>query len=91
MVAVTGEANRKIFFNSRGLDFNQGYRILSGGTPSLKNINVHIGGPYDVTDFIKRLLLLLRQERVDKGAPETILCFIVETHSYFYLSTSSPF
>ena len=66
MIAMAGEENRKIFFSDRNLDLSEGYRILLGGVPDVKDINIKTG---DISDFIKRLLLLFRKERIDEGAP----------------------
>ena len=66
VIAMTGEANRKIFFGDRNLALSEGYRILLGGIPRLEDIdNDHHS---DAPERIKRLLLLLRKERINEGA-----------------------
>ena len=63
---MAGEANRKVFFGDRNLVLSEGYRILLGGIPKLKDIdNVHYSEP---TERMKRLLLLFRKERINEGA-----------------------
>ena len=85
---MSGEENRKIFFNDRGLDITQGYDILRAGGPDLKYINGSgVNGP---ADFIKRLLLLLRKERVNEGL-STFCIFIAQSNVCFCLSASAPF
>jgi hypothetical protein len=66
MIVMAGEANRKIFFGDRDLSLNDGYQIFLAGIPKLKDINHdHYT---DVSEFIKRLLLLFRKERINEGA-----------------------
>ena len=67
MIAMAGEANRKIFFGDRNLGLSEGYQILYGATPQLKDID--LDKSTDNSDFIKQLLLLFRRERIDQGAP----------------------
>ena len=86
---MSGEENRKIFFNDRGLDLSEGYQILRGGV-DLKDINNNGSGVIGRANFIKVLLLLLRKERVNEGS--SIFCiFIAQTNACFCLSASSPF
>ena len=89
---MSGEANRKIFLNDRGLDINQGYQILRAGGPDLKYMNINESGPgvNGAADFIKLLLLLLRKERVNEGL-STFRIFVAQSHVCFCLSASAPF
>jgi hypothetical protein len=66
VIALSGEENRKIFLNDRNLDLAEGYRILSGGIPKISDIKHKEDS--DVSDFIKRLVLLFRKERINEGA-----------------------
>ena len=63
---MSGEENRKIFFNDRNLSVKEGYKIFLGELPKLKDINHEMD---DSSSFIKRLLLLSRKERINEGAP----------------------
>lgn len=72
MIAVAGEANRKIFFNDWSLGLSEGYLHLLGGIPNLEDIDVIMDGPRDSAEFIKRLLLLLQKERVNEGGTNII-------------------
>jgi hypothetical protein len=73
MIAMAGEANRKVFFNDRSLSLSQGYRILLGGVPTLEYIKPENASHDDSTELIKRLALLLRRERINEGTNN--LCF----------------
>jgi hypothetical protein len=79
---MSGEANRKIFFNDGSLDPFEGYRLFFGGVPTLKDINVNPDAPHHGTAFFKRLILLQRKERVSEGAPSFYI-FISEIESSF--------
>ena len=68
---MSGEENRKIFFNDRGFDLSEGYQILRGGV-DLKGVNNDGSGVIGRANFIKVLLLLLRKERVNEGS--SIFC-----------------
>ena len=87
---MSGEANRKIFFNDRDLNLAQGFQILRGGAPDLEDIDINGHGVNGPADFIKRLLLLLRKERVNEGL-STFCIRIAQTNIYFCLSASAPF
>jgi hypothetical protein len=63
---MSGEANRKFFFGDRNLAFSEGYKILLGGIPRLEDIQHDPES--EKSDFIKRLLLLFRKERINEGA-----------------------
>ena len=67
MIAMAGEANRKIFFGDKNLGLSEGYQILLGGAPKLKDIKKK--DPTDLSESNKRLLLLFRRERINEGAP----------------------
>lgn len=63
MVAVAGEKAREAFLNHRHIDMTEGYKILLGGIPNLEDINIEPEAD-QTTQFIKRLLLLLRRDRI---------------------------
>ncbi|KAF8156012.1 cytochrome P450 [Crassisporium funariophilum] len=69
--ALKGEQTRKVFFTDQGLDMKEGYRILMGGAPVLDDINVKAENDDKdgVSGFVKRLLLLLRKDRVTDVLP----------------------
>jgi hypothetical protein len=70
VIAMAGEANRKIFFGNQNLALHEGYRIFFGAVPKLKDIDLDDSEFEDNSEFIKRLLLLLRRERINEGAPK---------------------
>ena len=65
---MAGEENRKIIYNDRNLDLS-GYRILSGTLPHLEDINLTTKVDGEVSLFVKRLLLLLSNDRVKECIP----------------------
>ncbi|KAJ8523130.1 hypothetical protein ONZ45_g407 [Pleurotus djamor] len=60
VVAMRGEESRKAFFGDKNLSFTEGYKILMGGSPDLKDIDIttEISGE-SVAAFNKRLLTIL--------------------------------
>ncbi|KAF8804683.1 cytochrome P450 [Phlegmacium glaucopus] len=66
VIAMAGEANRKMFFNDRRLNMTEGYKILAGGIPNLSDIDVDAREP---GVFLKQLSLLIRKERITEALP----------------------
>ena len=85
MIAMAGEANRKIFFGDRNLGLSEGYRILFGAAPKLKDIVLDKHA--DISELNKQLLLLFRRERIDGGAPKVY----VSTTRILILLMPQPF
>ncbi|KAF9557039.1 cytochrome P450 [Agrocybe pediades] len=73
VVSLRGEQARKFFFSQPGLNMTEGYRILMGGAPNLNDVGIEFGGESARTDtdegFIKRLLSLLRRDRIQETLP----------------------
>ncbi|PPR06515.1 hypothetical protein CVT24_002629 [Panaeolus cyanescens] len=70
VVAVRGEEARKVFFDAKGLNFNEGYKILMGAAPLLKEINVESSLSEDDTSwFNKQILTLLNRPRLSDMLP----------------------
>ncbi|KDR79795.1 hypothetical protein GALMADRAFT_136397 [Galerina marginata CBS 339.88] len=75
VLSMAGETSRKVFFNEPGLSMTEGYRILMGGAPELKDIKVQTTSDgedvqSDVDEgFIKRLLSLVRKDRIADTLP----------------------
>jgi sterol 14-demethylase len=63
---LTGEQQRKLFFEHRGLDFNSGYSALLGGSPP--GDRDHEFGAY----FRTRLLAMLKGPVLKAGLPQMI-------------------
>ncbi|RDB27059.1 putative lanosterol 14-alpha demethylase [Hypsizygus marmoreus] len=68
IVALSGELGRKVFFNDQSLDLPEGYRILMGGAPQLRDIEID-SDHAKISVLVKRLLHLLRKERVNNLLP----------------------
>ncbi|GLB42457.1 putative cytochrome P450 [Lyophyllum shimeji] len=69
VVALSGEAARQVFFNELSLDLPEGYRILKGGAPQMRDIHVEEPDMKDLSAFNKQLISLLRKERIDEILP----------------------
>jgi len=69
VVAIKGEAARKAFFDDRSLDFIEGYRILMGGAPRLKDIDAPTELKEDVSWFNKQLFHLFHKDRLTELLP----------------------
>ena len=79
VIALNGEQSRKMFFNEKSLDFQEGYNVLMGGFPDLGDINVESDRQEKNDEFIKRILLLIHKDRLVEGLPTP---FVI--HLYIY-------
>ncbi len=64
VIALTGTSARKAFLNDPGLNMEEGHKLLVGGALLVENADVNVDEAVGRNDFIKRLSLLLRKERV---------------------------
>jgi len=72
VVVATGEKGRKAFFSGKGLNLEQGYSVLWGGIPDLKDVATEAESTDDAAKsslFFKRLHALLRRDRLQKVIP----------------------
>ncbi|KAG5651880.1 hypothetical protein H0H81_007074 [Sphagnurus paluster] len=69
IVAVAGESARKVFFNEKGLDLEEGYGVLMGGKPKMHDIQVETADMKDLSTVTKQLVHLLRKERLAEILP----------------------
>ncbi|KAH9477139.1 Cytochrome P450 monooxygenase [Psilocybe cubensis] len=69
VVAFRGEEARKTFFDTKSLDFIEGYKILMGAAPSLKDIQVEENTQGDVSWFNKQIAILLNKNRLTDALP----------------------
>jgi cytochrome P450 len=69
VVTVSGEKARRGFFNDPSLDFIEGYKILMGGAPQMDDIEVGRDQVANVSDFVRRLNLLMKKERITDTLP----------------------
>ncbi|KAF8155590.1 cytochrome P450 [Crassisporium funariophilum] len=72
VVAMRGEEARKAFFESKSLDFLEGYKILMGGAPLLKDVEVDHSHAEDVSWFNKQLVILLNKNRLGDALPNLL-------------------
>ncbi|KDR74009.1 hypothetical protein GALMADRAFT_71675 [Galerina marginata CBS 339.88] len=68
VVALRGEEARKAFFDTKSLDFIEGYKILMGAVPRLTDIAVTDTANEDVSWFNKHLAMLLNKNRLTDGS-----------------------
>ena len=68
MIALNGEQSRKMFFNEKSLDFQEGYNVLMGGFPDLGDINVESDRQKKNDEFIKRVLMLIHKDMLVEGS-----------------------
>ncbi|KAJ7465108.1 cytochrome P450 [Mycena latifolia] len=62
VVVMHGDGARKVFFNDKGLNMEEGYRLLMGGGPNIEDINVSTGeyGRIERLDDCKLFPTLMR-------------------------------
>ncbi|EUC55516.1 cytochrome P450 family protein [Rhizoctonia solani AG-3 Rhs1AP] len=72
VVALKGEEARKVFFDKKDLSFTEGYRLLFGAVPSVKDIvpnEIEKNDQEQLTFFLRRLSPLLRMDRLADLTP----------------------
>ncbi|KAH7316408.1 cytochrome P450 [Rhizoctonia solani] len=72
VVALRGEEARKVFFDKKDLSFTEGYRLLFGGGPNVKDIvpdEVEKNDQEQLSSFLRRLSPLLRMDRLADLTP----------------------
>ncbi|PPQ80150.1 hypothetical protein CVT26_011784 [Gymnopilus dilepis] len=72
VVALRGEEARKAFFDTRSLDFVEGYKILMGAVPRLQDISIENTMSEDVSWFNKQLATLLNKKRLTDVLPSLL-------------------
>ncbi|KAF4635641.1 hypothetical protein G7Y89_g2441 [Cudoniella acicularis] len=76
VVGLSGEKGRQIFFESRDLDFTEGYAVLFGQSPNslkedgIQNIDKDFAGPGGY--FARRITRMLNKENFGKSFPKLI-------------------
>jgi hypothetical protein len=76
VIALNGEQSRKVFFNEKSLDFQEGYNVLMGGFPDLGDINVESDRQEKNDEFIKRILMLIHKDRLIEGSPTPFVIYL---------------
>ncbi|TFK38287.1 cytochrome P450 [Crucibulum laeve] len=69
IVAVRGEEARKVFLDNKNLNFTEGYKLLMGAAPDLKDISVEGYEQDNVTLLNKRIGTLLNRRRLSDVIP----------------------
>lgn len=69
VTAMKGEEARKAFFDSRSLNFTEGYKILMGAAPRLEDVDKSLHQPEDVSWFNKQLSILMNKKRLADVLP----------------------
>ncbi|KDQ58614.1 hypothetical protein JAAARDRAFT_155168 [Jaapia argillacea MUCL 33604] len=72
VIAVSGEASRRTFLTSKGLDLNEGFKYLSGSIPVVPGVTSNITSRH-VSIVRKRLAVAQREERLQALIPELLL------------------
>lgn len=73
VVALSGDKARKTFFESRDLNFVEGYAVLFGGSPSLKNHDKDQASVEDESNFFsRRLTTLLKSDMFRRKLPKLL-------------------
>ncbi|KDR74057.1 hypothetical protein GALMADRAFT_141795 [Galerina marginata CBS 339.88] len=68
IVALRGEEARKVFFDTKNLDFLEGYKLFMGAAPRLRDISVQtVSG--DVSWFNKQVVALLSKNMLSDVLP----------------------
>jgi hypothetical protein len=77
VIALSGEDQRKVFFEHKGLACAEGYSTLLAGSPSVKPDNnafaeTHNGNSGFTAYFQRRLVTMLKANRLEKGLPQLL-------------------
>ncbi|KAI9507591.1 cytochrome P450 [Russula earlei] len=71
VVVVSGDRGRRDFFTAKGLDLQEGFRILSGGLPMIHGVTIELR-QQRVARIYKRLVNVQRNERLTELIPEIL-------------------
>ncbi|KAH8724461.1 cytochrome P450 6A1 [Phaeosphaeriaceae sp. PMI808] len=73
IVGLSGDKCRKLFFESRGLSFSEGYAVLFGQAPKVKSHDDGDGKDDELNNhFHRRIVFLLKNEQLDRRLPTLI-------------------
>ncbi|ETW77953.1 cytochrome P450 monooxygenase 90 [Heterobasidion irregulare TC 32-1] len=71
VVVVSGERGRKDFFNAKGLDLQEGFRVLSGALPFVQGVTSDLR-QRRIAQIYKRLATVQRNDRLTELIPEIL-------------------
>jgi len=69
VTAVRGEDGRKAFYNDKGFSILDGYALLTGGLPLLKDLNMSLETQESIGSFNRVLVTLLNKDRMSDFIP----------------------
>ncbi|KAF5378786.1 hypothetical protein D9615_006939 [Tricholomella constricta] len=69
VTAMKGEEARKAFFDTKSLNFTEGYKILMGAAPRLTDVDKSAQQPEEVSWFNKQLSILMNKKRLSDVIP----------------------
>ncbi|KAI0252466.1 cytochrome P450 [Lactifluus subvellereus] len=72
VVVVSGERGRRDFFSAKGLDLQEGFRILTGALPLIHGVTAELR-QQRVARIYKRLANVQRNERLTELIPEILI------------------
>ncbi|CCF32569.1 cytochrome P450 6A1 [Colletotrichum higginsianum] len=73
IVGLSGDAGRRLFFESKDLGFSEGYAVLFGQSPTVEALDVGEGKDHDINNhFIRRIVFLLKNEQFRRKLPTLI-------------------
>ncbi|TFK49075.1 cytochrome P450 [Heliocybe sulcata] len=71
VVAVSGETGRKAFLTAKGLDLNEGFKVLSGAIPMLRGVTSDLQ-VRRIAQIYKRVAIVQREDRLTQLLPEIV-------------------
>lgn len=77
VVGLTGHEGRRLFFESKSLGFSEGYSVLLGGSPTVKENNNLLADDRPVDGdfsayFSRRIIAMLKGNRLGQGLPQLL-------------------
>ncbi|TQN66212.1 Obtusifoliol 14-alpha demethylase [Colletotrichum shisoi] len=73
IVGLSGDAGRRLFFESKDLGFGEGYAVLFGQSPTVEALDVGEAKDHDINNhFTRRIVYLLKNEQFRRKLPTLI-------------------
>ncbi|KDQ18007.1 hypothetical protein BOTBODRAFT_29320 [Botryobasidium botryosum FD-172 SS1] len=92
VVIATQEQGRKFFFSNKSLDFQEGYAVLWGGAPEIRDVVSQDASQAERRSyFVKRLNGFLRRERLGKTVPQLFTDLDNRMNSWPQSGRANPF
>ncbi|KAI0258284.1 cytochrome P450 [Gloeopeniophorella convolvens] len=90
VVVVSGEQGRRDFFNTKGLDLQEGFRVLSGALPFVQGVTSDLR-QQRIARIYKRLANVQRNERLTELIPQILEDFSKLLSSWGKAGRVDPF